>query len=362
MSNLIYIERIINEMSEMLSGIATGRVSLQTDGPNEQYIKLRKRIIDLAPLIGPPPEFVSNASDGWKFWTFIKNYKTYDERRKYIADHFTGHYERVLVSQQNVDLGEQLLHRDLLLEDEIGSGGFGVVYKATHLTLNSARAVKVLDPRFYSGEDAPLCRFAREADLLSRVEHPNVVRFFDAGIAGGKPFIITEFLPGRNLQQIRNTSENLGEKEVINICCAVLTALGAAHAREVYHRDIKPSNIMCDGDMVKVLDFGAGVAISYTLSSRLTTQAIGTSGYIAPELQADPTLLAPGPDLYSLGVTAHFLLTGRQPYPADPGYFLREAKVSSALTGVIVQALRPPDERYKNAAEMGSALEGVQSL
>lgn len=107
---------------------------------------------------------------------------------------------------------------------------------------------------------------------------------------------------------------------------------------------------------------GAGVAVSYTLSSRLTTSAMGTSGSIAPELEAEPTLLAPGPDLYSLGVTAHFLLTGRQPYLADPGYFLREAQVSSALTGVIVQALKPPDERYKNAAEMSSALAGVQSL
>jgi serine/threonine-protein kinase len=363
MSNTFYLETIIDEMNDLLVAIATGRASLQGGDANEKYCSLRRKLIDLAPLIGGIAPLIEQAADGWQFWKIVSdNRGTYQERRAFIAKGFSGYYKQKLESSQNLSLSECLIRRDLLLENEIGRGGFGTVYKATHISLESSRAVKAFDPSFYSGEDKPFRRFAREAELLANLTHPGIVRFYDAGIAGKQPFIVTEYLPDMNLQALINDIGILPEITVIEVCKQILEAIEAAHQKGVFHRDIKPSNLIWDWIHVKILDFGSGTALTNAITSRMTTTAVGTPGYIAPELLDDPTILHPGPDLYSIGVTAHYMLTGRSPYPSDSTFYLRSQNVSEGFASVITRSLLPIDDRFQTARKMIEAIEAVKSF
>lgn len=356
MSNLIYIEQTISNMRDILEGIALRRFSIKDYAVEEKYRTARKRLIELTPLIGEAPEFLKNSSDEWGYWDFIKTLATYDERREFLKNSYDSHYSSACNDYEEVSIEQHFLQRDLVLDENIGAGGFGTVHKATHAALGSLRAVKIFDPIFYQGEGKPVQRFAREASLLGSLSHRNIVRFYDAGIAGRTPFIVTEFIDGDNLDQIMKKKGNFCESEVKKLCLQILHALQEAHSLGIYHRDIKPSNIMMSGDTYKIVDFGAGVAIEHTLATRLTTSAVGTSGFIAPELQMEPTLLGAGPDLYSVGVTAHYLLTGTLPHVGKMQQWLSDQGVSTGLSDVLIKSLSHPKERYESADTMGTEI------
>ncbi|WP_295447817.1 serine/threonine-protein kinase [uncultured Thiodictyon sp.] len=362
MSNLIYIEETINSMRDILEGIALYRLSIKDYAVEERYRTARKRLIELKPLIGEVPDFLKDSNDAWGYWDFIKTLSTYDERREFLKNSYDLHYSSACNNYEEVSIEQHFLQRDLVLDEKIGAGGFGTVHKATHAALGSLRAVKVFDPSFYQGEGKPVQRFAREASLLGSLSHRNIVRFYDAGIAGRTPFIVTEFIDGDNLDQIMREKGIFRELEVRKLCLQVLQALQEAHSLGIYHRDIKPSNIMMSGDIYKIVDFGAGVAIEHTLATRLTTSAVGTSGFIAPELQMEPTLLGAGPDLYSVGVTAHYLLTGTLPHPGNMQRSLSDQGVSTDFSDLLIRSLSPPKERYESADDMGTEIGRLRSI
>jgi serine/threonine-protein kinase len=354
-----YLERAASEMGALLAGIATGSVELAAGTGLDRYHRQRKRLQSLTPLLGPLPRFLEEDEDGWAFWNRIKQLKTYQERREFISVHYTQPYQARLENRASVPMEQALAQRDLAIEEEVGRGGFGVVYRARHVALEADRAVKVFDPSFFAGEAGPLRRFAREAQLLAKLSHPNVVRFFDAGIAGRHPFIVTEYIPAPNLQTLVATGGVLPEPTVSTILESAALAVHHAHENNVFHRDIKPSNLIWHEGHLTVLDFGAGVAIQETLTTRLTTGVVGTPGFIAPELFVDPTLTTAGLDVYSLGITAYYLLTGRLPYLSDAAKYLLSAGVSMALSEVILRCTRAPEGRYQTAAELADAVQSI---
>lgn len=356
-----HLESAVSNMSELLFGIATGSVALAQGTGLERYDKARKRLQALAPLLGPLPQFLAEAEDGWSFWNNIKRFSTYQERRDFLSQNYTAYYSRLLASRLDTPWEQVLGQRDLVVEEEIGRGGFGVVYRARHMTLEIDRAVKVFDPMFFAGDEGPLRRFAREARLLSTLGHPNIVRFFDAGIAGNRPFIITQCVDGKNLQKQIDEEGSLPEATVREIIGSAASALHYAHERQVFHRDIKPSNLMWDSSHVTILDLGSGIAVQETLTTRITTTALGTPGFIAPELFEDPAITTPGVDIFSLGVTAHYLLTARQPYLSDFGRYLNSSGVSERFQEVIRRCVLPPEDRFQTAQELADSIRELSS-
>ncbi|MDH3590694.1 MAG: serine/threonine protein kinase, partial [Planctomycetota bacterium] len=271
--------------------------------------------------------------------------------------------------------GRKLLD-PVLVEKKIGTGGMGTVYRGHHRNLGLDVAVKVLHPSLVVQEGGFLERFRREANLAAAINHPSLVRVFDVREQDGLHYLIQELVDGGTvLERIRKHGP-LGLSEAVEILLGAARGLAAAHAAGIVHRDIKPENLMLDaGRRVKVTDLGLAKA---TGSSGLTaTQfAIGTPRYMSPEQWEDSASVGPRSDVWALGATLYYLLTGEhalgdgtptqivrrvalQPFPD-----IREARkdVPPELAAVLERCVaRDPAERFADAGELVGALEHLKA-
>jgi eukaryotic-like serine/threonine-protein kinase len=199
---------------------------------------------------------------------------------------------------------------------QIGEGGLAKVYLARHSLLNRDCALKILRPDRSNSQN--LHRFAREVQLACRLTHPNSISIYDSGImADGSFYCAMEFIAGYTLQQIVEIDGPQAPTRVAKVIYEVCRSLREAHSQGMVHRDIKLQNVMlCERggefDCVKVLDFGLAKEISPEKHFATETRVlVGTPMYIAPERIADPGCLDPRSDIFSLGVLAHILVTGK---------------------------------------------------
>ena len=200
------------------------------------------------------------------------------------------------------------------LEDAIGRGGMGQVWRATDTVLGREVAVKTIDLRTVPDESGA-ARFEREARVTAGMSHPNIVTVHDSGVEGDTAFLVMELLPGPSLAE-RLREGPLPVAEVEEVGRQVAAALDAAHARGLVHRDIKPGNIVYAADgRVRVLDFGITQLAESTGSQALTAThtVMGTAEYLAPE-QAMGGRVDGRADLYALGCVLYALLAGRPPF------------------------------------------------
>ncbi len=208
------------------------------------------------------------------------------------------------------------------LEEKLGEGGMGVVYKATHAMLRRATAVKLILPERV-GQGA-LARFEREVRSTARLSHPNTVRIFDYGrTADGIFYYVMELLEGASLAQVVEHSGPMPPARVAHILQQVAGALAEAHALGLIHRDIKPANVMLTNqgglpDQAKVVDFGLVKDLDRNVSPTLSMDSliVGTPACLAPEVIAGVGADGVGRDLYALGCTAYYLLTGQDVFIA----------------------------------------------
>jgi serine/threonine protein kinase len=211
------------------------------------------------------------------------------------------------------------------LDLKIGTGGFGVVYRATHLTLERAVAVKVFRPT--PGNDSPdaLERFRREGVAASKFVHPNAVEVYDFGIsANGIAYIVMELLRGFTLSETLSSKGVLPLERSVEIIIPVCAALAEAHAAGVVHRDVKPSNIFLHqtkhGEVVKLVDFGIAKqtrrASEDGFDAPDTGYVLGTSDYMAPERFLSGACDGQV-DVYSVGVMFYRMLVGQMPFKSD---------------------------------------------
>ena len=237
-----------------------------------------------------------------------------------------------------------LIGGSIALEEEIGRGGMGSVFRAHHLGLDRTVAVKFLPPDLAADPEFR-ARFEREARILARLEHPNVVAVYDFGEDEGQWYIVMEHVEGAPLATLMPQPP----RRAVEIAREVCRALAHAHAKGVVHRDIKPENILIGADgRVKVTDFGIARLIAPTPALPALTapeRAAGTPYYVAPEaLQGAPP--DPRMDLYSLGVVLHQMITGRLPVtgigplPADLDRIVRRLLATE------------PAERYGSAEDL----------
>jgi serine/threonine protein kinase len=267
----------------------------------------------------------------------------------------------------------------------LGQGGMGVVYKARQLSLDRVVAVKVIRPESLAHDDA-VRRFRREAQSAAKLSHPHIVTVYDAGQVGKQHYCVMEYVEGVDLQRLVDRGKPLA---VATACAYVRQAalgLQHAHERSLVHRDIKPANLIVsnpsasDGGSVKLLDLGLARLSQSDAEGGLATSLtepglfLGTVDYVAPEQAVNSRNADIRSDLYSLGCTFFFMLTGRPPFPGEtllekldkhrfeppPSIERLRADLPSGVADVIRKLLaKKPADRFQTPADLAAAVEAV---
>ncbi|MCC7529117.1 MAG: serine/threonine protein kinase [Candidatus Melainabacteria bacterium] len=264
--------------------------------------------------------------------------------------------------------------------ENVGQGGMSIVYKAMQTAMNRVVALKMLkmglssDPIFAQ-------RFMREASLLGKLNHPNIVTVFDSGMTQqGNLYLAMDFLCGPTLQDILDKSGAIPIERAAALILQICDALNHAHKRDIIHRDLKPGNIMIETDhrgveVVKIVDFG--LAKMGEGSERLTRagELWGSSFYMSPE-QCNGTESDSRSDIYSFGIVMYQMLTGKVPFRgsgfmetvgkqlSEPPPPLRATKADLVLPDMTERVLfkcleKAPENRFQNVADLKSALQSV---
>ena len=206
------------------------------------------------------------------------------------------------------------------LEEKLGEGGMGAVYRARHALLRRPTAVKLVTQR--DADETTLSRFEREVQLTAELTHPNTITIFDYGrTPDGVFYYAMELVDGATLQTMVDLGGHMPESRVVHLLRMIVGALHEAHGRGMVHRDIKPANVLVGErggmlDVAKVVDFGLVKSQASEEDVALTRQdaVLGTPLYMAPETIEDPDAVDGRADLYALGAVAYFLLSGSPPF------------------------------------------------
>ena len=259
---------------------------------------------------------------------------------------------------------------DYELLEEIGSGGFGRVYRARDLGLEREVALKVLHPTL-TADAGVMERFRREAQLAARLRHANIVNIYDIQSRAGLQWYVMELVPGANLGQIVHKEGAFPVPRTMRLLLEALSALEHAHARGLVHRDIKPENMLLEPNgLLRITDFGLALALRGDRFGGATSRS-GTPQFAAPE-QLLGERVDQRADLYSLGAVAYFALLAQPPFEgatpeavlakqttdALPSIRQTRADVTQDLEAVLRQAVSSePAERYQTAAAFREALD-----
>ncbi len=259
--------------------------------------------------------------------------------------------------------------------EKLGSGGMGAVYLAEHVSMRRRVAIKVLPPA--KNQDAvTLERFYREARAAAAVDHPNIVHAFDIDCDNTVHFLVMEYVDGVSLQTLTDRLTKLPIERACHYIRQTACGLQAVHAAGLVHRDIKPANLLLDRQgVVKILDLGLA-RFHGNSEDELTKQhdmrtVLGTADYLSPEQALNSSEVDGRSDIYSLGVTFFFLLTGRTPFGnanlmqklfwhqtcEPPSVRTYRPEVPEALAAIIARMLaKDPARRYQSAAEVVAEL------
>jgi ketosteroid isomerase-like protein len=255
------------------------------------------------------------------------------------------------------------------IEEVVGHGGMGVVYRAVHVALGRTVALKILAPEL-AGNDEFQTRFRQESKLAASIDHPNVIPIFDAGEEGDSLYVTMRFVAGTDLRHLA-AGNGLTPERAVRIVAQAAEALDAAHARGLVHRDVKPGNVLIEArdghDHAFLTDFGLTKQVTSDPSITETGNWLGTVDYAAPEqIRARP--LDRRADVYALGGVLYWALTGRVPYPRegdmakmyahlnDPPPALGDS-IPAELAAVVGRAMaKEPADRYQAAGDLGRAV------
>jgi serine/threonine protein kinase/tetratricopeptide (TPR) repeat protein len=271
------------------------------------------------------------------------------------------------------------------IEERIGGGAMGEVYKAKHRLMKRQVAIKMMHPQTISGASA-LKRFQKEAEMASALNHPNILTVHDFGVSDeGSPYLVMNFLEGQGLTDLIENNGHMSVDRALHVFRQICQGLAHAHEKGVIHRDLKPSNIMLvkmdqDTDYVQILDFGIAKQLTpETGSDSLTRtgEVFGSPHYMSPEqCRAQP--VDARSDIYALGCVMYRVLTGFPPLmggdlveclykhvnemPAPFSQIAPELNLPNDLEAVVFKALaKKPEDRYQSMNDLKSALESTEA-
>ena len=259
------------------------------------------------------------------------------------------------------------------VEERVGEGAMGVVYRALDPVLKRRVAIKVMSEAFAQNVDLRE-RFLREAQAAGSLQHPNVITIYDFGEVDGHLYIAMEFVEGQDVAELLAHQVPLALTHKLDIAIGVLQGLAFAHKRGIIHRDIKPANIRVDGEgNARIMDFG----VAHLSSSDMTRTGvmIGTPSYMAPE-QITGGEIGPQTDIFSAGAVLYELLTGTRPFAGGPLQAVMYRVLSEPplplevavpglpprLNEIVMRALaKDPEDRYTTALDMANDLMAVRA-
>jgi len=268
-----------------------------------------------------------------------------------------------------------------VIQDQVGKGSVGRVYRATHRAMNRTVAIKVLSADVTRSTTARQA-FQREVRAAARLNHPNIVTAYDANEVGDRFYLVMEFVDGPTLEALVRQRGPLPWPEACEIVRQVAVGLQHAHEQGMVHRDIKPANLLVSrasqsmpGCIVKIADFGIAKLSPAVASSQPPAKGLtGTPDYVAPEQTYNPHGTDHRADLYSLGCVFYFLLTGQPPFPGgDTGDKIHRhrfeapapieytrADVPPAVAEIVMRLLmKDPNQRMATAAGVAARLDGL---
>ena len=257
----------------------------------------------------------------------------------------------------------QLIGSHYLIEDQIGQGGMGMVWRGRDTATGARYAIKVLRPE-YARDTAAVARFVRERTALVLFRHPNVVTLHDMVVEGEQLALVMDLVEGGDLgDRLRARGGALGTGEAAELIAQVCDALTAAHRARIVHRDLKPANVLMDGGQVRLGDFGVA-RIAGEAAITTAGLVVGTVAYLPPEAIRGQE---PGPagDVYAAGITLYELLTGQPPFRGQVAAVMqahlhttpdRPAGIPGPLWELILACLSKDPDRRPTAAALARAL------
>lgn len=265
---------------------------------------------------------------------------------------------------KHVNLVGQELGGCIILE-KVAEGGMGTVFKAKHKALDRIVCVKVLSPALANDKKA-VGLFLTEARAIAEIDHPNIVFVYNVGKEKGYHFIVMSYIEGESLSSIVRRRPNLPLSFIIDVFCGILQGLDAAHQKGIIHRDIKPSNILINKKLEpKIVDFGIAKKIDKEKGVAKTTELAGTAYFISPE-QALGKPVDARTDLYALGASLFYVLTGKYPFTGKNSMDIIQKHINTPLPDILtyrsnipawlVEAVKKlmaknPDNRFQSAKE-----------
>lgn len=269
-----------------------------------------------------------------------------------------------------------------LITDQLGRGGLGRVFKAVHKTMNREVAIKILAPELLKTERARLL-FQREVQATGKLLHPNIVTAYDASTSSHRYFLVMEFVNGQNLEKLVKSNGPIPAEITCEIIRQCALGLGHAHSLGMLHRDVKPANLLLQVSanqqwQVKIADFGlARLGMSGLESNDENTivtkknTVMGTPDFLSPEQARNLHEVDCRSDLYSLGCTMYFLLSGQVPFPEGNSmqkllaHFKKTAtpieewvpNIDPSVAGIVRKLMeKNPDNRFQNTGELIDAI------
>lgn len=285
---------------------------------------------------------------------------------------------RFQVEEVSKGKGKSLILGNYILMEQIGAGGMGQVFKARHRRMDRFVAVKLL-PAAMTKDNAAIARFEREVKAAAKITHPNIVAAHDADCANGVHFLVMELVEGNDLSALVKKNGPFVIDQAVNYILQAARGLEAAHAEGIVHRDIKPANLLLDKKgTVKILDMGLARIESVgdaAPQAELTNTGtiMGTVDYMAPEQALDTKTADARADIYALGCSLYYLLTGKATYDGDslmakllahrdhpiPAFRTVRPEVPEQVQAIFTKMVaKKVDDRYQTMSQVIADLEG----
>lgn len=324
------------------------------NGPDESLLKF------LCEIFHP---LVRDESKEWRQFLFeINKLLQADGYELYVKEYISKRevYGYRLYSEEGLEESDSFADKYDDLE-EIGDGGFSIVYKSHNKYLDMDFAVKKYAPIFFSKEEQEQGekRFFREAKMLFKLKSDYIARIYDAGKKDNCPYIKMEFIKGYNLTKLHEKNGNLSFSRSQILITHMLKGLEHAHSHNIIHRDLKPENVMysIDEKRAKIIDFGISAFMDTRNYTRLTRtgEKIAGGSYSDPLLQVNPMLRDVRSDIYSVGAIWYYLMCGRAPIGSDIREYLKQANdtLKDTEIDIVMKCLSANIEnRYRSCSEL----------